>query len=339
MHLKYQTQKLGFQWPMREPFLFCAHHRDSYPAGDGMLGPATGLADRDLGSDFGHPSGWNMYHGEKVPGFPVHPHRGFETVTIVLTGFVDHADSMGASGRYGMGDVQWMTAGRGCQHAEMFPLINTEAGNPLELFQVWLNLPARDKFVPPSYKMLWAEDIPLVTLSGGGDACTRVRLIAGTLDGYVALTPTPHSWAAKPENHVTILLAELDPGAGISLPAVSPTLNRTLYYYRGGTLKIDGEDYAAGNGIELPGDSEVQISNGPVRSYFLLLAAEPIGEQIAKHGPFVMNTREEIATAYNDYQRTHFGGWPWPRRDQVHGAEKRRFASYADGTREERPAH
>ncbi|HSL93442.1 MAG TPA: pirin family protein [Bacillota bacterium] len=324
---------------MREPFLFCAHHRDNYPVGNGRLGPVSGLAGRDLGSDFGNPSGWNMYHGETVPGFPVHPHRGFETVTIVLTGFVDHADSMGASGRYGMGDVQWMTAGSGCQHAEMFPLINTDAENPLELFQVWLNLPARDKFVAPSYKMLWSEDIPMVTVQNEGGAHARVRLIAGSLNGETALSPTPNSWAAKAEHNVSIMLAELDAGAALSLPAVSPTLTRTLYYYRGGSMTIDGESYYAGNGIDLPGDSGVSIENGSEKSFFLLLAAEPIGEPIAKYGPFVMNTKEEIADAYNDYQRTHFGGWPWPRRDQVHGQDRKRFAKYANGRAEERPAH
>lgn len=336
--MPYKTHKLGFQWPMREPFLFCAHHRDDYPAGDGRLGPVSGLAGRALGSDFGNPSGWNMYHGERVPGFPVHPHRGFETVTIVLTGFVDHADSMGASGRYGMGDVQWMTAGSGCQHAEMFPLLNTDSGNPLELFQVWLNLPARDKFVTPSYKMLWSEDIPVVKVSGTGQRHAHIRLIAGTFDGHEALSPTPDSWAAKPENNVSILLAELDPGAHVDLPAVSDTLVRTLYYYRGESMTVDGADYRGGNGIELPGHAKVEIVNGPEKSYFLLLAAEPIGEPIAKYGPFVMNTREEIAEAYNDYQRTRFGGWPWPRADQVHGKQRSRFASYADGTKEERPA-
>jgi quercetin 2,3-dioxygenase len=268
----------------------------------------------------------------------VHPHRGFETVTIVVTGFVDHADSMGASGRYGMGDVQWMTAGSGCQHAEMFPLVNTDAANPLELFQVWLNLPAEDKFVAPSYKMLWSEDIPIVTVQNDGGACAKVRLIAGSLGGEKALRPTPDSWAAKPENHVSIMLAELDAGATLSLPGVSKTLNRTLYYYRGGSMTVDGESYSAGNGIDLPGDSSVDIENGPDKSYFLFLAAEPIGEPIAKYGPFVMNTKEEITDAYNDYQRTHFGGWPWPRRDQVHGDGKKRFAKYADGKAEERPA-
>src|SRR5262245_14056027 len=108
-----ETAPLGFPWPAVDPFLFCAHHDDAYPAGNDAMGPATSLAGRDLGQDFTVRDGWRMYHGEVVPGFPAHPHRGFETVTIVRRGLVDHSDSLGAAARFGNGDVQWLTAGRG----------------------------------------------------------------------------------------------------------------------------------------------------------------------------------------------------------------------------------
>ena len=114
---------LGFQWETADPFLFCIHHKDRFPAGNKNLGPDDSLAGRLIGNDFDPKDGWRMYHGSKIPGFPVHPHRGFETITIVRKGIVDHADSMGAYGRYGHGDVQWMTAGKGIQHSEMFPLL------------------------------------------------------------------------------------------------------------------------------------------------------------------------------------------------------------------------
>jgi redox-sensitive bicupin YhaK (pirin superfamily) len=117
------VQKSGFHWKMEDPFLFCAHHQDAFPKGNSEMGPAGSLAGRQIGSDFSGKDGFSMYHGERVPGFPAHPHRGFETVTIVLRGLVDHFDSKGSEGRYGNGDVQWMTAGEGCQHAEMFPLV------------------------------------------------------------------------------------------------------------------------------------------------------------------------------------------------------------------------
>ena len=113
---------LGFPWQTVDPFLFCVHHVDLYPAGNEAMGPAASLAGRDIGMDFAGQDGWRMYHGDVVPGFPHHPHRGFETVTLVRRGFIDHSDSLGATARFGQGDVQWMTAGRGIVHAEMFPL-------------------------------------------------------------------------------------------------------------------------------------------------------------------------------------------------------------------------
>ncbi len=133
---------LGFQWETQDPFLFCVHHEDFFPKGNDRMGPdPKEFQGREMGQDFMIKDGYRMYHGKTVPGFPGHPHRGFETITIVRKGIVDHSDSLGASGRYGNGDVQWMTAGEGVQHAEMFPLINREEENPMELFQIWLNLP------------------------------------------------------------------------------------------------------------------------------------------------------------------------------------------------------
>ena len=144
-----QTFPLGPQWPTLDPFLFVAHHHDDYPEGDGALAPAAALDGRQIGQDFSGRDGWSMYHGADVPGFPQHPHRGFETVTYVREGLIDHADTLGATARFGRGDTQWMTAGAGIQHCEMFPLVHTDRPNPLELFQIWLNLPAADKMVDP----------------------------------------------------------------------------------------------------------------------------------------------------------------------------------------------
>ncbi|MES2621161.1 MAG: pirin family protein, partial [Bacteroidota bacterium] len=123
-----QIKAMGFQWETLDPFLFCVHHEDNFPKGNEVMGPATSMSGRSMGDDFIIKDGFRMYHGKIVPGFPGHPHRGFETITVVRKGFVDHADSMGASGRYGNGDVQWMTAGKGVQHSEMFPLIHKDKG-------------------------------------------------------------------------------------------------------------------------------------------------------------------------------------------------------------------
>ena len=141
-----KVSALGFPWETIDPFLFCAYHDDAYPAGNPQMGPQASLAGRSIGQDFSRKDGWSMYHGEQVPGFPGHPHRGFETVTIVRKGLIDHSDSLGAAARFGGGDVQWLTAGSGVVHSEMFPLLDAAAPNPLELFQIWLNLPARNKW-------------------------------------------------------------------------------------------------------------------------------------------------------------------------------------------------
>lgn len=330
-----KVQNIDFQWEVENPFLFCAHHKDAYPKGNGEQGPDVSLSGRALGEDFTLRDGFRMYYGETVPGFPVHPHRGFETVTVVRTGFVDHFDSKGSEGRYGNGDVQWLTTGSGCQHAEMFPLVHTDKANPLELLQIWLNLPAKDKFTDPSYKMLWAEDIPEIQMGTDGKKAT-VRLIAGNARGQDSLAPCPASWANDKSNHVGIWLIHMEPAASITLPAVSDTLSRNLYFYEGDTIHIQEESILASNRIKLSGNQEILITNGTIESHLLLLEGEPIQEPIVQYGPFVMTTEQEISEAFKDYQSTQFGGWPWARPDPVHQRNSGRFARHADGTGENR---
>jgi redox-sensitive bicupin YhaK (pirin superfamily) len=338
MDSKYVTRvrELGFQWETNNPFLFCVHHLDHYPRGNEEMGPAASLAGRDLGQDFTVKDGWRMYHGLRIPGFPVHPHRGFETVTIVLNGFVDHADSMGAAGRYGNGDVQWMTAGGGMQHAEMFPLLKTEADNPLELFQIWLNLPARNKFVAPSYKMLWSEDIPIVERKDGRGRSTHVRIVAGAIDGTVAVPPTPDSWAASEENQVAIWLIRMDAGAAWEIPAAAEYVTRSIYYYQGKRIAVDGREIESYRSAALDPSQKIVIQNGDEEGRVLLLQGRPIEEPVVQYGPFVMNTEAEIRRAFADYRDTEFGGWPWARPDPVHERSRGRFARHPDGREETR---
>ncbi len=328
---------LEFMWPVQNPFIFCVHHLDNYPAGNSEMGPAVSLSGRYLGQDFTLKDGWRMYHGERVPGFPAHPHRGFETVTIVLDGFVDHSDSHGAAGRYGMGDVQWMTAGAGLQHCEMFPLRQQEKGNRLELFQIWLNLPARKKFADPHFKMLWGERIPLVELEDEKGLKTSLKIFAGSFDGAEAPDPAPDSWAADPAHGVNIWTIRIDAGARFTLPASTPEMHRMLYFYRGGKLKMAGIDIDTGNAAELLADQDVIIEAIDKEAFLLFLQGMPIHEPVVQHGPFVMNTADEIRQAIYDYRETHFGGWPWDRYDHVHPRDEGRFAKYKDG-RIEKPA-
>lgn len=327
-------RELGFMWHTVDPFIFCVHHADAYPAGNADMGPAAPLTGRNLGQDFTLRDGWRMYHGTKIPGFPAHPHRGFETVTAVLEGFVDHSDSHGASGRYGNGDVQWMTAGEGLQHAEMFPLVHENKDNPLELFQIWINLPKSRKFAAPYYKMLWAEDIPTISLADDKGRITKVTIISGEINGASAPAPAPDSWAADPANEVAIWTIAMQPGAKWAIPKASPGIRRMLYFYSGKTVKIAGMEITPMKAIEIHADQEVIVDSGETESKLLLLQGKPIDEPVVQHGPFVMNTQAEIQQAFSDYRRTEFGGWPWPRYDNVHPREKGRFAKYADGSEE-----
>jgi quercetin 2,3-dioxygenase len=329
-------QPLGFMWPTINPFIFCVHHLDKYPRGNDELGPDASLEGRNLGQDFTVKDGWRMYHGERIPGFPAHPHRGFETVTIVLDGFVDHSDSHGAAGRYGMGDVQWMTAGSGLQHCEMFPLLKRDLENRLELFQIWLNLPKKSKFADPHFKMLWAETIPVIHHTDDQGMLTQIKVFAGELDGKKAPAPAPDSWAADPDNGVSIWTIKMQSGASWKLPAGSIEANRMLYFHKGSEIRIAGIDIAPGNAIEMLADQEAIIECNGQNACLLLLEAIPINEPVVQHGPFVMNTSEEIHQAFVDYRRTQFGGWPWDRSDHVHDREEARFAKYKDG-KVERP--
>ena len=327
-------QPLGFMWPVSDPFLFCAHHLDHFPAGNENMGPAASLKGRNLGQDFTIKDGWRMYHGETVPGFPAHPHRGFETVTIVKQGFVDHSDSHGQAGRYGNGDVQWMTAGEGLQHCEMFPLLNTETENPAELFQVWLNLPKAKKFAKPYFKMLWAENIPVLNIKDEAGHVTEITVIAGKIGDTMAPPPAPDSWAADAANDVAVWAIRMDAGATFTLPAAGAGTKRTLYFYRGSSLNIGDTVVDASKAAEVLADIPLTLVNGQSEGYLMVLQGKPINEPVAQYGPFVMNSQAEIQQAINDYRRTEFGGWPWPRYDVVHPRNQARFARYADGTAE-----
>lgn len=329
-----EVKPLGFQWETADPFLFCVHHEDKFPKGNEHMGPASSLAGRHIGNDFIVKDGFRMYHGKKVPGFPGHPHRGFETITVVREGLVDHADSVGAAGRYGNGDVQWMTAGKGVQHSEMFPCLSTEKENPLELFQIWLNLPRKSKMVEPHFKMFWKEKLGKYKASDKDGRKVEVEVIAGKLGTVAAPAPPPNSWAADPKNEVGVWNMHLDPNVEWRLPAASAGVNRTLYFYQGEGIEVAGQKIPRYHSVEVLASESIVIRNGNHPSKILVLQGRPIGEPVIQYGPFVMNSKQEIQDAFEDFHRTQFGGWPWPRYDQVHARSEGRFALHADGKKE-----
>lgn len=295
-----------------DPFIARMHHVDCYPPGDeNQYIRSEDLEGITLGEDFNLEHPFKMYYGDRVPGFPVHSHRGFETVTVVLRGFVDHHDSNGEKGRYGAGDVQWMTAGKGIRHSEMFPLVHSDEPNTCELFQIWVNLPQKNKMVDSSYKMLWREAIPVVEGEG-----SKVAVLQGEYAGEKAPEPIVDSWAAHPEAKFRILRIDLEEGGEVVIDAVSDTLNRNLYLYEGG-MTIDGQVYASKKSFKLYGDREATLVGGPGGAKLILMEAVPIGEPMINDGPMVMTMEEEICQGYKDFQKNKFGNWPWNDRDPI----------------------
>lgn len=268
-----------------------------------------------------------MYHGEKVPGFPQHPHRGFETITATLTGLIDHTDSKGNAGRYGHGDLQWMTAGGGVVHGEMFPLVEDSKENPLRFFQIWLNLPARNKMVAPDFKMHWAHEIKRVNTESGA----VVTVWAGTFgEDNQAPPPPSQSWAADKANAVAIYHLAVPRGASVTLPTARSDANRAAYFVEGKGLQISSQKVPPLSFVVLNPAVETKLENtGDGDIEILVLQGQPIGEPVVQHGPFVMNTQNEIQQAFHDYRRTQFGGWPWDEDAMVFPREKQRFAYLA----------
>lgn len=238
----------------------------------------------------------------KQRGVGQHPHRGFETVTIAFQGEVEHSDSIGNTGIIGPGDVQWMTAGRGIVHKEHHSAALAKNGGILEMCQLWVNLPKKDKMTPPSYQGILSTDVPEVALSADDLEMVhgKVRLIAGSFRGVrgPARTFTPiDMWDVR--------LATVGHVVEFELPAG----HNTLIFVRKGSLRVGADGIVSPQGmvqLELAG-TLVQLSALVADTQLLLLSGEPIDEPIAARGPFVMNTQAELAQAAQDHRSGMLG--------------------------------
>jgi redox-sensitive bicupin YhaK (pirin superfamily) len=214
----------------------------------------------------------------------------------------------------------------------MFPLVNTEAPNPTELFQIWLNLPAKNKMAEPHFTMLWNEDIPHRSFVDAEGRQTELVCIAGNWAGATSLAPPPSSWASESDNELGICTLKLKPHAEWTLTAaLHAGTRRQLYFFAGSSLSIQGTQVPPNSAIEVRTDAPCTLSNGDTESEILVLQGRPIAEPVAQYGPFVMNTAAEIQQAFADYRRTQFGGWPWGPSDPTHPRDQQRFARHADG--------
>jgi redox-sensitive bicupin YhaK (pirin superfamily) len=188
--------------------------------------------------------------------------------------------------------------------------------------------------------MLWDHEIPRESLTDDDGRTVEVTVIAGELDGHSPPSPPPHSWAARSDSDVALWHVVLDEGASLTLPATAhDDTNRVLYLFEGAGLTIgdaDGSGHIdASTGAVVDGRRVLTITASDGDAEVLVMQGRPIGEPVAQHGPFVMNTRAEIMQTFDDYQRTQFGGWPWDRHDPHHGPTRGRFARHADGRVEE----
>ncbi|MDN3556781.1 pirin family protein [Halomonas maura] len=228
-------------------------------------------------------------------GVGQHPHRGFETVTLVYAGELEHRDSTGSGGRIGEGDVQWMTAGAGIVHEEFHSRAFTERGGTLEMVQLWINLPARDKDAPAAYQTLLDAEIPSVALD---DEAGRVRVVAGTYRG--------HAGPARTFTPINLWDLRLAAGRDAVLPV--PEGHTTLLVVLEGTVQVNGETVVRDEAVvafERRGEEvHLEANNG---ARLLLLSGEPIEEPVVGHGPFVMNSVEQIHQAFADFQRGKYG--------------------------------
>jgi len=183
--------------------------------------------------------------------------------------------------------------------------------------------------------MFWNDDVPRLEFKDDAGNTTEVTVVAGALGDKKPQSPPPDSWASQADSDVAIWTMALEPNAELTLPAAKEGSLRTLYFFKGETLNVCGDEVPANHVIQVEAEGALHLKNGAQPSEVLLLQGRPIGEPVAKYGPFVMNTEDEIHQAVADYQATRFGGWPWPENDPVHGPVPKRFAKHADGRTDE----
>jgi len=254
-----------------------------------LPGPAIGQLDPFL---FLNHHGPQVYRpGNRGLPFGPHPHRGFETVTFILEGQLSHLDSGGHESVIDAGGVQWMTAGSGLVHAELSPEAFKKSGGPLEILQLWVNLPSRLKMTAPRYTGLQAPDIPKIEKDGA-----TIELISGEVDGVTG--------PIESLTGVAMSVVRLDAGAALSLPI--PAGRAVFLYVVRGAISVGDRKAEAFNLVELTDGDGLDLASAD-GAVLLLGHADPIGEPVVSHGPFVMTTREEIIQAIQDYQAGKFG--------------------------------
>lgn len=326
-----KVTRIGMHWDTEDPFIFASHHEDDYPVGNRQQAPPLQeIGGRDLGRDYEKRLGYRMYHGKVVPGFPMHAHWGYETVTLAEVGYVDHFDNMGIEGRFGFGDVQWVCASSRYSHCEMYPLADQENRNPNDITQIMLNLPNEMKNGENSVNTVWAQDVKAVS----GDGWTA-KVICGSFGGESATSPSGLSWSHG-DNGVRIVRFAMEPGSKLEIDPAVEGASRNLYYVSGGNATVMGVPVEAENRVKVLENSMVSIENGGEPSVFWLLEGRPIGQKMASFGPVYLPTLKEVRAGLDEIRLNEYDEWPWGVIDRAQPVGTGRFIRYPDGI-ENRP--
>jgi len=325
-----REQVASYNWDCEDPFFLVTHHFDDYPPGNAQQAPPLPeIRRRTLGNDYDKRLGYRMYKGKVSPGFPLHTHWGYETITFVSEGYIDHFDSEGNCGRFGFGDVQWITASSRYRHDEMYPLAFTDRDNHQMVTQIFLNLPIEDKNKENEVNTVWEENVP----KAKGEGWTAT-VIAGSFKGVGGISPNRLSWA-KPEHHVNIVRIAMEPGAEIVIePSASKTRN---LYITDVPASVFGKEYHFDTRLKIRPDAEVPVKMGNKTSEVWLLEGYPIGEKQASFGPVILDSQEHVRKAMREISSTEEKEWTWKYVNQKQPLGTGRF--FRDGSgREKFPA-
>jgi hypothetical protein len=318
---------INIHWSGDDPFTFVSHHHDQYPKGNQQLAPPLQLiSGRNLGRDYQERYGFRMYHGRVVPGFPMHAHWGYETVTIAEKGFVDHFDTEGNHGRYGNGDVQWTLASSRYEHCEMYPLLDQENDNPVHITQIMINLPLDGKNRPNHVNNVWSGSVPVFEEEWG-----TLTLYCGEYGGKSIYSPNPGSWAA-PENMVRIMKAVIRPGGELSLDRAADGIDRNVYFVSGSEADLDGTVVKPNLRFKMKRSTALRIRNGGAESEFWILEGRPIGEKQAAFGPVILKDLDEVRRSMDEIRIKEFQEWPWGVMDVTNPIEMGRELHREDGS-------
>lgn len=317
---------LSMHWDTEDPFLFASHHEDDYPQGNAQQAPPLSeIGGRDLGRDYEKRLGFRMYHGKVVPGFPMHAHWGYETVTLAEKGFVDHFDTEGIEGRYGFGDVQWICASSKYLHNEMYPLADSENRNPNDITQIFINLPLELKNRENSVRTVWSDRVPVVRENGW-----EAKIVCGRFGGFDVRSPGAHSWADG-DHGVRIIRFVMEPGSSLEIDPATKNANRNLYYISGKTAEIMDTEVTSDSRIKVLDNGIIGIRNGDEASVIWLLEGTPIGQRMSMFGPVCLGDLQEVRAAMNDIRIHEYSDWPWQYVDQAQPRGTERFIRYPDG--------